>query len=89
MTRGSGKKTGRGTSRQEAGIVAHKLNNKNCPICKRVLLDVLGLIEIMLGEQTQQSTNNQRQQWKLLWRGRAAGVECMGVLSLSLGLQIE
>jgi hypothetical protein len=29
MTRGSGKKTGRVTGRQEAGIAVHKLNNKN------------------------------------------------------------
>jgi hypothetical protein len=31
------------------------------------ILDVLGFIEVTLGEQTQQSTNSQRQQWKLLW----------------------
>ncbi len=29
MTRGSGKKTGRGAGRHKAGVVAHKLNNKN------------------------------------------------------------
>ncbi len=78
MIRGSGETTGRGAIRQEAGIVAHKLNRKKWSICKRVLLDVLSFVKITLGEQTQHSTNSWRQQWNLLWRGCTAGAEWMG-----------
>jgi hypothetical protein len=46
---------------QQLAMAAKGGGSRRRDICKRVLLDVLGFVEITLREQTQQSTNRWRQ----------------------------